>query len=373
LALVPSLTTERPPQSYNPRETKTARRKVNEIASFWKIAIPVTCVAAILGATILWRAHSEKASERKLVAAAAAFRVSAQQGDASAQYSLGHMYYHGEGMPRDYAQAAFWYRKAADQGDMKGEYGLGYLYYNGQGLPQDYAEAVRWYLKAADQGDAKARVNIALAYYYGQGVPQDYTETLHWYRIGADQGDAMAEDGLGLMYYEGHGVPQDYAEAVRWYSKAADQGYAKAQYDLGVTYFHGQGVRRDRAEANRWFEKAAEQGDENARRTLGSGLTTWRELELSIQGLGGILLLLGSFLSARGRSGFQMTFAPAAGILCILVAGMSWYGYTHYLMRCLTCGLNTFTVAKWSLNAVVFVLLIAIVRPRKKPAVQTSH
>ena len=33
------------------------------------------------------------------------------------QKNLGTMYYNGQGVPQDYAQAAYWYRKAADQGD----------------------------------------------------------------------------------------------------------------------------------------------------------------------------------------------------------------------------------------------------------------
>jgi hypothetical protein len=30
------------------------------------------------------------------------------------------------------------------------------MYYNGEGVKQDYAEAIKWFQKAADQGDADA-------------------------------------------------------------------------------------------------------------------------------------------------------------------------------------------------------------------------
>jgi hypothetical protein len=341
------------------------------MTSFGKIALPVACVAVICGTAILWRAYNEKAHERRLVEAARVCRLGAERGDAKAQYGLGHMYYHGQGVPQDYAEAVRWYRRAADQGDAKSQYGLGYMYYNGQGVPQDYAEAVRWYRKAADQGDARAQVNLALTYYNGQGVSQDYAEAVSWYRKAADQGDAMAQDGLGLMYYRGQGVPQDYAEAARWYRKAADQGFAKAQYDLGVMYYHGQGVQQDRAEANRWFHKAADQGNENAQRTLVIRLTLWRKLLLSIQFFGGILLMVWFLLPGKSdwrRRGVSLL----TGVICLFTAGLSWYGYTHYMIWCMTCGFSAFTMFKWLLNAVLIALLVYIARSDKKAVGQAT-
>ena len=43
-------------------------------------------------------------------------RKAAEQGDASAQYNLGVMYYKGAGVPKDTSAAVDWYRKAASQG-----------------------------------------------------------------------------------------------------------------------------------------------------------------------------------------------------------------------------------------------------------------
>jgi TPR repeat protein len=40
----------------------------------------------------------------------------ADQGDPSAQYNLGHMYFSGQGVPKDDALAMKWYRLAADLG-----------------------------------------------------------------------------------------------------------------------------------------------------------------------------------------------------------------------------------------------------------------
>src|SRR5438132_5977957 len=87
--------------------------------SLGRIAIPVFCVAVICGAAISWRAYKAKANARKLAEAASLYRARAEQGDAKAQSDLGHKYFHGNGVPQDYAEAARWYRKAADQGRRK--------------------------------------------------------------------------------------------------------------------------------------------------------------------------------------------------------------------------------------------------------------
>ena len=157
----------------------------------------------------------------------------AEQGDADAQCSLGKMYYDGQGVPQDYAEALKWSRKAAEQGNADAQNRLGVMYDNGRGVPQRYAEAVMWFLKAAEQGHANAQCNLGLMYQYGRGVAQDYAEAVKWYRKAAEQGYARAQCNLGFMYERGLGVAQDYAEAAKWYRKAAEQGDAGAQDNLG--------------------------------------------------------------------------------------------------------------------------------------------
>jgi len=54
-----------------------------------------------------------------------ALRAKAEQGDASAQNSLGIRYDTGEGVPQDYAEAVKWYRLAAEQGYAAAQFNLG--------------------------------------------------------------------------------------------------------------------------------------------------------------------------------------------------------------------------------------------------------
>jgi len=83
----------------------------------------------------------------------------AANGDVKAQYSLGVLYYRGEGVPQDYAESARWYRKAAEQGYADAQYCLGFMYTNGYGVPKNLVEAYKWCTIAAEKGHAMATKN----------------------------------------------------------------------------------------------------------------------------------------------------------------------------------------------------------------------
>ena len=88
------------------------------------------------------------------------FRTLAQRDDAEAQYNLGSLYYHVQGVPQDYAEAAKWIRKSAEKHFVAAEISLGLMYENGQGLPQDYREAVKLYRGVATLVTSKAQLSL---------------------------------------------------------------------------------------------------------------------------------------------------------------------------------------------------------------------
>jgi TPR repeat protein len=162
-------------------------------------------------------------------------RIRAYIGDSEAQFRLALVYFLGEEVPRDDAQAVEWFRKAAEQGNPDAQFGLGLLYRDGErGVPRDDAQAVEWFRKAAEQGYADAQF------------------------------------GLGLMYDMGEGVSEDDAQAVEWYRKAAEQGYAKAQYLLGMMHAAGTGAPKDLVIAHKWANLAASSGEKGAHEYLAS-------------------------------------------------------------------------------------------------------
>ena len=117
--------------------------------------IAALCAGFTLGLTAsAWAGLDEGVAAAKRGAYATAlreWRPLAEQGNAGAQYNLGIMYYKGQGVPRDDAEALQWFRKAAEQGYAKAQYNLGVMYGNGRGVPQDYAQAHMWFNLAASR------------------------------------------------------------------------------------------------------------------------------------------------------------------------------------------------------------------------------
>lgn len=148
----------------------------------------------------------------------------AESGDADAQFHMGNLFFKGDEVVQDYAEAAKWYRLAALKGYAQAQLKTGMMYDAGVGVAQDYTEAVRWYRLAAGHGLAGAQLNLGVAYAEGQGVPKDETEAVKWFRLAADQGEAQAQFNLGLAYANGEGVTQDFVEAYRWASLAEAHG-----------------------------------------------------------------------------------------------------------------------------------------------------
>ncbi len=74
--------------------------------------------------------------------------MAAEQGDANAQFKLGHLYSIGKGVPKSASEAIKWYRKAAGQGHARAQYNLGAAYANGAGVRSNKKTAIDWFFKA---------------------------------------------------------------------------------------------------------------------------------------------------------------------------------------------------------------------------------
>jgi len=80
----------------------------------------------------------------------------AKDGDIDAQYNLGVIYYHGEGVDRDYDEALSWFHMAAEQDDPDAQYNLGFMYGRGEGIEKDRNLSMQWFNRAAGQGHVGA-------------------------------------------------------------------------------------------------------------------------------------------------------------------------------------------------------------------------
>ena len=97
-----------------------------------------------------------------------------------------------EGVPEDDIEAVRLYRLAAEQGDVSAQVSLGFMYDKGEGVAEDDIEALRWFLLAAEQGYAPAQSAAGLMYAHGEGVAEDAVTAYAWFSIAAAQGNSIA-------------------------------------------------------------------------------------------------------------------------------------------------------------------------------------
>ena len=178
------------------------------------------------------------------------YRIAADNGDLTARFALGEMYSQGEGVPRNAEAAVTWFRrdhtyeqtvsvplnarpwvefqrKKADNGDARAQFDLGWLYHHGEGVPEDAGTAAAWYRKAADRGDARAQFNLGVMCTLREGVPRNLIAAHIWFGMVAESTDSaqmslfdgasrLHESALAAMRaIEGDMSPPEIAEAIR--------------------------------------------------------------------------------------------------------------------------------------------------------------
>ena len=113
----------------------------------------------------------------------------------------------------------------ANAGDVEAQLTLGVMFYEGQGVSQDYAEARQWLEMAAGQNNAQAQFCLGEIYDEGKGVGKDGGKAVTYYQNAAFNGSAEAMLRLGDIFAEGRGVGQDKARASEWYGRSCRAGH----------------------------------------------------------------------------------------------------------------------------------------------------
>ena len=91
----------------------------------------------------------------------------------------------------DYVTAIQEWTPLAEQGNGNAQWYLGVMSEHGQGILQDYAAAFKLYSLAAKQGDAYAQYRLGNMYQYGDFGLQDNVMSHMWYNIASANGVDM--------------------------------------------------------------------------------------------------------------------------------------------------------------------------------------
>ena len=145
----------------------------------------------------------------------------AEQGDALAEYNIGHMHYNGHGGNKDYREAVKWYTLSALHGNNIARYALGVIYESGEIVETDYKLAAAWYQLAANEGYGKAQFNLGMLYISDEVETKNYNEGLKLIRLAAESGQSKAHFNLGVLYRDGKLLPKDYFLSYAWLTIAS--------------------------------------------------------------------------------------------------------------------------------------------------------
>ncbi len=101
---------------------------------------------------------------------------------------------------KNYAEALTLFENTVKQGNVSASFYLGVMYYEGDGVEKNDTQATHWWTKAAEQDHTQAQFNLGLMYYEGKGVEKNDTQAMHWWTKAAEQGHTQAQYNLAAMY-----------------------------------------------------------------------------------------------------------------------------------------------------------------------------
>ena len=224
-------------------------------------------------ARILYDEGMKKEQARQLLAASEYYRRAAREGNASAMFCLGKLYWTGSGVPTNYPKAVSWFRAAAEKRNVEAMVTLGFVYYRGMNVKKSLGESRKYYQMAADEGDDRSYYWLGMISYQ-QG---DYQDSLDYFKKAARvtpegalfgsktveeqkairESRALAMVRIGCIYREGkskEGINN--AKAKMWFERAEQLGCREAKNNLAIMYAAGgDGMPVDPDKADKYFQE----------------------------------------------------------------------------------------------------------------------
>ncbi len=146
-------------------------------------------------------AYSEKSCEKYYNEAMKWFRKSADLGNEYAQCNLANMEYKAG----NYIDAYNLYKKSANQGNASALFHLGDLYFYDKIGDKNYKEAVNYYRMAVKRGEYLGELMLGHCYFEGKGVKKSHFEAMKHFHISAlhgfDAGRYCFREGANVFDY----------------------------------------------------------------------------------------------------------------------------------------------------------------------------
>jgi TPR repeat protein len=188
------------------------------------------------------------------------FRSAIEQGDSTAMFQLGSIYWNGYYIPKNTEEALKLWRQSAELGNGGALSALGTCYLRGEGLEQNYDEAFECFVEADDKD------MLGTCYLHGWGVKRDVNKTIElWSDFAESYNSHGLYEALWHLLIDGIEMEPDYERGFYWlnYAAYADEGDPEggdynARYELARCYYEGKGTRKDVKRALKLFRSTIE-------------------------------------------------------------------------------------------------------------------
>lgn len=194
-------------------------------------------------------------------------KKAADAGMAGAASLVGSMYYHGEGIGKNPAEAFKYFEKAAELKDPAGMEGLADCYRTGVGTGVFQERAFNLY---AELKDPSPRVMYILGCYYNEGIStaKDPKKAAELFEKAAARGNVFAQAVLGIAHYEGSAPfeEKDFDKAYSYLTKVLEnEAFGQVTEDVAAKVyecaarcvrFGRGGAVKSKEEADKLQEKA---------------------------------------------------------------------------------------------------------------------
>jgi SEL1 protein len=132
---------------------------------------------------------------------------------------LGRMFLRGEGMEQSFSIAQTWFKRGIANGDALSQYSMGLMYLHGLGVPKDPVKAADYFAPAADQDLAVAQVRLG-ALFLDQG---DVPTAMRYFDLAARNGHIEAYYYLAELSNQGVGRDKSCGIAAAYYKIVAEK------------------------------------------------------------------------------------------------------------------------------------------------------
>ena len=126
--------------------------------------------------------------------------------------------------PRNFTKGIRHLRRSAEMGFATAQATLGMIYFTGIGVKKDPERAIKWCAQAAGQKLPLGMFYLGMAYSVGDGIQRNDDYAMRWIRAAADRQLTMAQLTLGMKLATGDGTKKNMEQAVEWLRRAATQG-----------------------------------------------------------------------------------------------------------------------------------------------------